>query len=96
MVLRAAEAVGRSPAQVALNWLATQPGSTSPIVGARDAGQLAANLDAIEFELPAEIRAELDAVSALELVHPYSMFKPPLSVALSVGVQARAWRPAEV
>ncbi|GGB08642.1 aldo/keto reductase [Allosediminivita pacifica] len=40
-----------TPAQVALKWLADRPGVAAPIVGARDADQLKANLAAADLEL---------------------------------------------
>jgi aryl-alcohol dehydrogenase-like predicted oxidoreductase len=66
----AAEA-GRSPSQVALNWLLTRPGVAAPIVGARRLEQLEDNLGAVGWRLePAQLE-RLDAVSAPEPVHPY-------------------------
>jgi aryl-alcohol dehydrogenase-like predicted oxidoreductase len=69
----AAEA-GQSMATVALNWVATQPGVASVIVGATKLEQLDANLAALSFELPAELRARLDAASAPDRPFPYYMF----------------------
>lgn len=63
-------------AQVALNWVATQPGIASAIVGASSAQQLDSSLAALEFELPAELRAELDAAGAVPAGKPYAMFTP--------------------
>ena len=59
-----AKAMGRSPAQVALNWVATQPGVTSTIIGATKLKQLEDNLAAIELQIPAELRSNSTAVSA--------------------------------
>src|ERR1700680_4549503 len=47
-----ASATGNSPAQVALNWVATQPGMTSTILGATKLAQLEDNLGALEFTIP--------------------------------------------
>jgi aryl-alcohol dehydrogenase-like predicted oxidoreductase len=58
--------VGGSPA--------TQPGIASVIVGATKLEQLDANLAALSFELPAELRARLDAASAPATPFPYYMF----------------------
>ncbi|WP_370949381.1 aldo/keto reductase [Amycolatopsis sp. cg5] len=63
-------------AQVALNWVATQPGIASAIVGASSAGQLDSSMAALDFELPAELRAELDEASAVPPAKPYVMFTP--------------------
>lgn len=91
-----AETLGRPPAQIALNWIAHQPGCTAPIVGARNVDQLKENLGAIDFTIPDELMARLDAVSAPEPAHPYYIFTPPVSDMLNGGVSMRAWRPAKV
>jgi diketogulonate reductase-like aldo/keto reductase len=56
--------VGTTMAQVTLNWVATQPGIASAIVGASSPDQLESALAALDFELPAELRALLDEASA--------------------------------
>ena len=66
--------LGRPMAQVALNWVATQPAIGSVIVGATKLAQLEDNLAALSFELPAELRRRLDAVSALDAPFPYWFF----------------------
>lgn len=63
-VARAADGLGWTPLEVALAWVRDRPGVTAPIVGARTAAQLQASLDTEECELPAEIVAALDDVSA--------------------------------
>ncbi|MCU1281470.1 MAG: putative oxidoreductase [bacterium] len=70
-VRRIAEAHAVSPAQVALNWLLRRPAVTSVIVGARNARQLADNLQAASWALSDEERARLDAASARPLPYPY-------------------------
>ncbi|BAS26445.1 aldo/keto reductase [Limnochorda pilosa] len=55
---------GCTPSQVALAWVAHQPGVTSPIIGPRTLEQLEDNLGALEVELTSEDRARLDAVAA--------------------------------
>jgi aryl-alcohol dehydrogenase-like predicted oxidoreductase len=69
-----AEEVGRSPAELALSWVAGQPGVTSTLVGATQVSQLESNLHALGLTLSSEQRARLDAVSALDSVHPYMYF----------------------
>lgn len=59
-----ASEVGRTPAQVALNWVAQRPGVVSTLVGARTVEQLDDNLAALDFTLSAEQRGALDEVSA--------------------------------
>jgi aryl-alcohol dehydrogenase-like predicted oxidoreductase len=68
--------LGVTMAQVAVNWVATQPGVAAAIIGASSTDQLDANLAALDFELPAELRAELDAASATPPSSVYRMFTP--------------------
>jgi len=63
-VVTAADGLGTSPLAVALAWVRDRPGVVAPIVGARDAAQLAGSLAAEELELPPAIRSALDDVSA--------------------------------
>jgi aryl-alcohol dehydrogenase-like predicted oxidoreductase len=70
VVAVAAEA-GRTPSQVAINWLLTRTAVAAPIIGARRVEQLEDNLGAIGWELAPEQVARLDAVSEPEPVHPY-------------------------
>ncbi len=63
-VVKAADGLGWSPAEVALTWVRDRPGVTAPIVGARTAAQLRSTLAVEERELPDEITAALDDVSA--------------------------------
>lgn len=67
-----AAARGKTPAQVALNWVLRQPGVTAPIFGARTPEQLAQNLAAVGWTLSAEELARLDSASAIPLPSPYS------------------------
>jgi aryl-alcohol dehydrogenase-like predicted oxidoreductase len=63
-VARAADGLGWSSLEVALAWVRDRPGVTAPIIGARTAAQLRESLTVEECELPAEIIAALDDVSA--------------------------------
>lgn len=91
-VEKVAAALGKTPAQIALNWVKTRPGSTSPLVGARSVDQLKDNLGALAFDIPQDLRAELEAVSAPPDAHPYRMFMPPLSDMLAGNVKVQRWR----
>lgn len=71
-----AAGLGVTMAQVAINWAATQPGIGSAIVGASSADQLGAAMAALDFELPAHLRAELDRASAVPPASLYRMFTP--------------------
>jgi aryl-alcohol dehydrogenase-like predicted oxidoreductase len=69
-VVTAADGLGTSPLEVALAWVRDRPGVVAPVVGARDAAQLAGSLAAEEVELAPAIRAALDDVSAVEFGYP--------------------------
>ncbi|HKV04142.1 MAG TPA: aldo/keto reductase [Candidatus Acidoferrales bacterium] len=92
--LEIAKQINKTPAQVALNWCATQPGITSTILGATRVAQLEDNLAAIEFEIPAEQRKKLDEISALDPAHPYVFFAPMTQGRISGGTTVKPWRRA--
>ncbi|MCA9889309.1 MAG: aldo/keto reductase, partial [Anaerolineae bacterium] len=74
---------GKSMSQVALAWVAAQPGVTSPIIGPRTMEHLEDNLGAVGIEFSEEDLRRLDEVSAPEtaIVNYYTGqmmdFKPP-------------------
>ncbi|MCQ6554169.1 aldo/keto reductase [Streptomyces sp. C10-9-1] len=68
-VATAADGLAATPLEVALAWVRDRPGVAAPIVGARNARQLAAALSVEALSLPDEIRRALDDVSAP--VHRY-------------------------
>jgi aryl-alcohol dehydrogenase-like predicted oxidoreductase len=72
-----AKEIGRTPAQVAINWVLAQPGMTSPIIGARSVEQLQDNLKALEFALGPEHLTRLDEVSAIQLGFPLDFINAP-------------------
>ena len=65
--------IGRTPAQVALNWLMHRPGVTAPIVGARTLEQLDDNLGAAGFTLTGDQRDRLDRASDRPKPYPYQL-----------------------
>lgn len=71
-LIAVAEQTGKSPAQVAINWLLQRPGVTAPIIGARTMTQLQDNLGASGWSLTAEQMERLDQTSELPLPYPYS------------------------
>ena len=77
--------LGKSMAQVALNWVATQPGVASTIIGATRLEQLKDNLGALDFEIPAELRLRLDAASRPATPFPYSFFGPEIQGGITGG-----------
>ncbi len=54
---------GFSPTALAIAWVASHPGVTAPILGARDVAQLEAGLAAADIVMDAELRAEISALS---------------------------------
>ena len=70
----AAETVGRSMAEVAVNWVVNKPAVASVILGATTAAQMAQTLGALDFTLPPEVAAALDAASAMPGIFPYRFF----------------------
>lgn len=70
-LLAVADEVGRTPPQVAINWLLQRPGVTSPIIGARNIEQLEDNLGAAGWTLSDEHMARLTEVSEVQLPYPH-------------------------
>jgi len=66
-----AEGAGKTPAQVALNWLLQCPGVTAPIIGVRTMRHLEDNLGAIGWTLDDEQVAKLDQASQVPKPYPY-------------------------
>lgn len=66
---------GKTPAQVALNWVIQQQGVTSPIMGARTPEQLDENLGSTGWALNAEEIETLNAASDLPLPSPYNFIR---------------------
>src|SRR5581483_8912407 len=94
--LNVAREIGKSPAQVALNWVATQPGVTSTIIGATRVDQLNENLASLDFMIPPQLRQRLDEASAPELVHPYVFFGTTMQDMINGGVKIERWNSAAV
>jgi diketogulonate reductase-like aldo/keto reductase len=76
-------------AEVALNWTATRPGVASVVIGATTLPQLRANLRALDFEIPKELRQRLDEVSAPPRPYPYTFFEERVQNDMTGGVQVR-------
>jgi len=62
--------VGKTVAQVALNWVLGRPSISTVIVGARNEEQLRQNLGAVGWKLTAEQVKKLDAASAVQPAYP--------------------------
>lgn len=51
------------PASLAVAWVASHPGVTAPIIGARNVAQLEGSLKAADIKMTPELRAEISALS---------------------------------
>jgi aryl-alcohol dehydrogenase-like predicted oxidoreductase len=92
VLLDVSKQIGRPPAEVALNWVATQPGVTSTIIGATKLAQLDSNLSSLDFTIPAELRARLDKAGELDpTAQPYAFFTPALQSRVKGNAEIRPW-----
>lgn len=73
-LIRIAAELGRSPSQVAVNWVCRRAPNAIPILGARRPAQLADTLAALDFALTAEQLAELDALAPPVRDYPHSFW----------------------
>ncbi|WP_103341177.1 aldo/keto reductase [Amycolatopsis sp. CA-126428] len=94
-----ANKLGVTMAQVAINWVATQPAIAAAIVGASSAEQLGKSMAALDFEIPAELRTLLDEASAVPPESVYRMFTPAyqnwiVSPELKIGDKPAGYAPA--
>lgn len=84
-----ASELGRTPAQVALNWITRRPGVTASILGASQVAQLEENLAALDFEIPPAQAAKLEAASRPESPYPYYTFKEDIQSMVTGGLPIR-------
>ena len=75
-VVKVAKAAGKTPAQVALNWLRARRGMI-PILGARTLRQLEDNLSCVKWSLNAKQLTQLDEVSRIEPGFPRDFLDRP-------------------
>lgn len=81
-----AQEIGRSMAQVAVNWTVNRPGIASVIIGATKQSQLEDNLQALDFDIPSELTHRLEIISRPESQFPYSFFSSELQGMIHGGV----------
>ena len=79
--------LGRSPAQVALNWATKRPGITSTTIGARTMSQLEDNLQCLDFEIPELLHEKLEQLGRPEQVFPYLFFGDEMQAFLNGEVK---------
>jgi aryl-alcohol dehydrogenase-like predicted oxidoreductase len=70
-----AQEIGRTPAQVALNWIRQQEGTPIPIIGARTEKQIKDNLNCLTFELTPEQMDLLTKASSIPLGFPHDFLE---------------------
>jgi aryl-alcohol dehydrogenase-like predicted oxidoreductase len=76
-VVDVAREIGRTPSQVAINWLRHRDYTSIPILGARTAAQLEDTLGCLDFALDAAQRTRLDEASAIALGFPHEFLARP-------------------
>ena len=62
---------GKTMAQVALNWVISNPAVTAPIIGARNVKQLEDNLGSVGWKLTEEQMSEINNTSRMDVTYPY-------------------------
>jgi aryl-alcohol dehydrogenase-like predicted oxidoreductase len=72
VLMKMAKDIGRTPSQIAINWVRQQRGNFIPILGARTEAQINDNLGVLDFELTAEQIAELNQLADFKLGFPMS------------------------
>jgi len=70
-VIKVADEIGKSPPQVALNWVRQQPGVIIPIIGAKTEKQLKDNLECLNFTLSEKHLNQLSEASKIDLGFPH-------------------------
>ncbi|WP_018756865.1 aldo/keto reductase [Paenibacillus terrigena] len=70
-----AKELGKTPVQVALNWIRQRKEGPIPILGARKAAQIRDNLGCLLFQLTQEQMDVLNKVSRIELGFPHGFLK---------------------
>ncbi|MGD1873337.1 MAG: aldo/keto reductase [Mastigocoleus sp.] len=80
-----AKELGRSMAQVAVNWAANRPGIASVIIGASKLSQLEDNIKVSDFEIPTELANRLEDVSKPEPQFPYTFFDTEIQGMINGG-----------
>lgn len=71
-VSRIAAEIGRTPSQVAINWVRQQPGNVIPILGVRTEAQMTDNLGCLDFTLDDDAMQQLDDIAEFKQDFPNS------------------------
>jgi aryl-alcohol dehydrogenase-like predicted oxidoreductase len=81
--------IGRTPSQVALNWIRQQKdrGVIIPIIGARTEAQIKDNLGCLDFELSSNHMDRLDEISKIQLGFPHDFIESESGKTLAYGTK---------
>jgi aryl-alcohol dehydrogenase-like predicted oxidoreductase len=91
VVLQVAAEQQRSAAEVALAWTLGRPGVGAVLIGARESGQLRANVAALDCVLSADQRSRLDTASATAPGFTDSLASPAIRRMVFGGHAVRGW-----
>jgi aryl-alcohol dehydrogenase-like predicted oxidoreductase len=75
VVMELAEDTGRTPSEIAINWVRQRAYQMIPILGARSEKQLKDNLGCLDFELTQEQIERLNDASPIDLGFPHSFLR---------------------
>jgi aryl-alcohol dehydrogenase-like predicted oxidoreductase len=70
-LIQLASELGKSPSQIAINWVRQQSKNMIPILGARTLSQLEDNLGCLEFQLSETDLVKLSTASPIDLGFPH-------------------------
>ncbi|WP_426237585.1 aldo/keto reductase [Pararhizobium sp. DWP1-1-3] len=91
VVKSVAAELGRSPAEVALSWVAKRPGVSSVLIGASLVEQLLQNIASLEVVLDDSQLERLQQATALPQLNPYFIFEMPTNRIFG-GQAVEGWR----
>ncbi len=86
-LIRIADEIGRTPSQVAINWVRQRSPNIIPLLGARRLDQLMDNLGVLDFELDEAQMAALTAVKPHPREYPHSYWNDYIRRELIYGAQ---------
>lgn len=89
-----ARELGRTMAQVALNWVAGRPRVGTAIIGATTVSQLEENVNSLSFSIPPALLEKLDSKSAIDSGFPYIFFDRFLQSMIHGGTSVSRSTPA--
>lgn len=85
-----ARELGRTPAQVALNWVARRPGVVSTLISVTRLAQLDDDLRALDFEIPEDLAERIQEISRSEPNYPYYFSGPAMGSVIDAGTAISA------